>query len=816
MTKRSILGILAAVALLGCAGETGIRLVVRTDISVPAAMDTVNVTVYAGTDRAPLFQRANTFGSLTADSFPITVGVTPGDTYKTWVLFRIQGLLGSQVVVERWEVGQFVDGEISEMVVELQQSCLDNLCVGGEQCRDGACEAALRPTGWTITCGDGVPDTGEACDDGDNNSDTAADACRTTCVLAGCGDDVIDSGEQCDDGNTTAGDGCSASCQNEGDVCGNGDREGTEECDDGNTTDGDGCQNDCTFTCHLDTDCDDSDQCTEDTCDAVGLGQICHNNIDVGATCDDGNACTDGETCDTAGDCQGGSDICGACDPAADTCETDHGDDDMCNGTLHCAGTPPVCEVDAATVMDPGDSCDDTLFCNGADTCGGTPIVCQHAGDPCDTCQACNETGGVCDVSAGSCFIADTCYADGADDPTNACQECVAATSATAWTPKAVGITCDDADACTTGETCNGAGVCTGGTPSCDCDPAADTCEADHGDGDPCNGTLMCTAGARTCQVDPTTVLSVGVSCNDGIDCNGADACGDGAFGRECQHNGVSPCLSCETCADITGGHTCSRVDNNCIIAGTCYGRGAPNPADACQTCNDAVLATDWSSVTDGTACDDTLYCNGADTCTGGVCGHTGDPCTGVSCYGTCNETTDVCPVATGCYIASTCVAEGAANPANACQWCDSGANPLAWSNRAAGYLCDDTDPCTANDVCTTGTCAGTTGCTASPVLVGGNVRLCLTQAACDTLISGTCTSVNAPATWTTTSWDPAGNPMTACGGGTYYAATTTLAAGDYCYRFRPNAGATWYNDPLNADSGAGRCGGDNSHFVIP
>ncbi|MFH2005061.1 MAG: DUF4215 domain-containing protein [bacterium] len=61
-----------------------------------------------------------------------------------------------------------------------------------------------------------------------------------------CGDGVLDTGEQCDDGNTVSGDGCSATCQNEGtQECGNGDLEGTEECDDGNTTDGDGCSSTC-------------------------------------------------------------------------------------------------------------------------------------------------------------------------------------------------------------------------------------------------------------------------------------------------------------------------------------------------------------------------------------------------------------------------------------------------------------------------------------------------------------------------------------------------------------------------------------------
>jgi Tol biopolymer transport system component len=49
-------------------------------------------------------------------------------------------------------------------------------------------------------CGDGTIDNDEACDDGDANSDTEADACRVDCSTAICGDSVVDSGESCDAG----------------------------------------------------------------------------------------------------------------------------------------------------------------------------------------------------------------------------------------------------------------------------------------------------------------------------------------------------------------------------------------------------------------------------------------------------------------------------------------------------------------------------------------------------------------------------------------------------------------------------------------
>jgi len=63
------------------------------------------------------------------------------------------------------------------------------------------------------SCGNGLVEIGEACDDGIKNSDKTANACRTTCVKAKCGDGVKDSGEQCDDGNTNDADSCKNNCK---------------------------------------------------------------------------------------------------------------------------------------------------------------------------------------------------------------------------------------------------------------------------------------------------------------------------------------------------------------------------------------------------------------------------------------------------------------------------------------------------------------------------------------------------------------------------------------------------------------------------
>lgn len=53
-----------------------------------------------------------------------------------------------------------------------------------------------------------------------------------------CGNGVLEPSEQCDDGNNQDGDGCSKSCTT---VCGDGKIVGDEQCDDGNQDEGDGC-----------------------------------------------------------------------------------------------------------------------------------------------------------------------------------------------------------------------------------------------------------------------------------------------------------------------------------------------------------------------------------------------------------------------------------------------------------------------------------------------------------------------------------------------------------------------------------------------
>ena len=120
-----------------------------------------------------------------------------------------------------------------------------------------------------------------------------------------CGNGLLDPGETCEDGNWTAGDCCSATCQQApaGAAC---------------TSDANPCTNDvcdaggaCTHPDNT-APCDDGRPCT--TGDLCGGGSCTGAFLPGGTTCDDGDACTPDDACDGAGTClPAGALDCGPC-----------------------------------------------------------------------------------------------------------------------------------------------------------------------------------------------------------------------------------------------------------------------------------------------------------------------------------------------------------------------------------------------------------------------------------------------------------------------------------------------------------------------
>lgn len=105
---------------------------------------------------------------------------------------------------------------IASRCVESAGECGDYVQDPGEECDDGGtvtepcayaltsctvCDATCRVVaGATSYCGDGAIDgsNGETCDDGPSNYDAPDAACRTDCAPQRCGDGIIDTGEACD------------------------------------------------------------------------------------------------------------------------------------------------------------------------------------------------------------------------------------------------------------------------------------------------------------------------------------------------------------------------------------------------------------------------------------------------------------------------------------------------------------------------------------------------------------------------------------------------------------------------------------------
>ncbi len=124
--------------------------------------------------------------------------------------------------------------------------------------------------------------------------------------------------------------------------------------------------------CFLDSQCDDSVDCTDDVC----TSGVCVNTNDDTNACTDGNDCTD-DVC-TAGVCVSTNDDTNAC-----TDETECTDDSCSSG---------VCvSVQSAQ----GTACDDGLFCSAFDQCDASG-ACVGALQRCPARWICDEWHDVC------------------------------------------------------------------------------------------------------------------------------------------------------------------------------------------------------------------------------------------------------------------------------------------------------------------------------------------------------------------------------------------------------------------------------------
>ncbi len=209
-----------------------------------------------------------------------------------------ESLSGNEIVF----YAGFEEGSSGIYVASIQLSCGDQVVDAGEDCDDGS-ESATCDFDCTFpVCGDDVLNTlaGEFCDDGVNNSDTIADACRTNCQLPACGDGVIDTGEECDDAGASAM--CLADCTIS--VCGDGiiNSLAGEVCDDGaNNSDtvADACRLDCQPASCGDGTIDTGEVCDDGTLNSDTAADACRLDCSL-PRCGDGTI-DSAEDCDDAG-----------------------------------------------------------------------------------------------------------------------------------------------------------------------------------------------------------------------------------------------------------------------------------------------------------------------------------------------------------------------------------------------------------------------------------------------------------------------------------------------------------------------------------
>jgi cysteine-rich repeat protein len=392
-------------------------------------------------------------------------------------------------------------------------------------------------------CGDGHVDPGEQCDDGEQNSDTFPDACRSDCREPYCGDGVIDGNEECDSDNrngaicsdfgtfTHGNLGCNQdTCEfdmSECATCGDGAAEGVEEdphyevCD-GTDLRGQDCvsigQAQGTLSC--------SSACGWDISGCTGTSPICGNGVVEGMEeCDDGNqnvndACPDGP----AGTCLNAYCGDGYTQTGVEGCDDGNG-----NNTDSCPdGAGGTCET--AT-------CGDGHIWSGQENC-------DTATDPsCHDCTAFCGDGNVdplyeeCDGSVSCSSDCQSYCGDGVQDPGELCDEGTNSSpydgqpadlgnytggrGPTCWsdcTVRGCGDGICDATLTSVVETvCDCPQDCA--TTQWECDPVDDcTCPAGQG----CGFNL--TMNGSACRVAGTT--PAGGSCSNDMQCQGGLYCG--------------------------------------------------------------------------------------------------------------------------------------------------------------------------------------------------------------------------------------------------------------------------------------------------
>ena len=481
--------------------------------------------------------------------------------------------------------------------------------------------------------------------------------------------------------------------------------------------------------CSADSGCDDGNVCTDDSCSSGSC--VFTNNT---AACDDNLFCTVEEIC-SGGSCSGG--IPNDCDDE-NLCTTD-----SCDEITFCTGTP-VAEFS---------SCEDGLFCNGAESCdavgtclAGPPPVTNDMIDCTD--DSCDEINDVVVNAANDANCDDTQFCNGSET-CHATLDCQAGTPPSA--DDGVGCTddscdeigdvivntannanCNDAQFCNGSETCDAVLDCQAGTaPVTDdsvactddsCDEVGDvvvnaTNDANCDDAQFCNGTETCDA-VLDCQAGTPPITDDAVACTD----DSCDEVGDVVVNTANDAN-------CDDAQFCNGSETCDALLDCQAGTAPIADDGVACTDDSCDEVGDVIVNT-----ANDANCDDSLFCNGTETCDAALDCQTGTAaCTdGVTCtVDSCNENDDSCSFAPSdvacddgmacngaelCDILTGCTPTGSLE----CSDLDDECNIGTCSDEAGGCeavavgdgtSCEDGNSCTSDDLCLTGVCERTSFC---------------------------------------------------------------------------------------------------------
>lgn len=492
-------------------------------------------------------------------------------------------------------------------------------CPSGTQCVSRGEECALT------SCGNGVEEPGEECDDGKNDNLDEDDECSATCLTPKCGNGRHDFNEVCDRTASDGGSNCNSTCTSDGtcgnDVhdaymgeecdgrdlpagfelyrcsdtckivsCGNGilEEEAGEECDpaDDSAPDGEVCNADCTLSR-----CGDGKRGPDEVCDP-GEDPDCNSECGTVKGCGNGTVDKENdEECDPAPEADGPTECAPNCKWRR--CGNSYVDD--------VGEYDEVCDDGNTT---PGDGC--SAECDSREVCGNGVLDRDfEKGDQdarWELCDDGNRADG--DLCSKDCKVSAAC-GNGQFDPgedqgcdsgpgdqegrtveTSECNfDCHRRRCGDGITNSAAGETCDDSTPTDT-EGCNGASAVRPDNTSVACKNAL------------CGDLYVNNAAGETCEPIGSTVDGQ----NDSATCNGPNAtegtqcllsrCGDG-YVNDAAKEKCEPSLS--SGFDTTSGNSpeCNSADapENVRCQPTRCGDGYAN-AIAGEACDDGPRET--------------------------------------------------------------------------------------------------------------------------------------------------------------------------------------------------------------------------------